>query len=254
MLDTRMIYSCGYWESATTLEAAQTAKLELICRKLHLEEGMTLLDIGCGWGGFAEYAAKHYGVTVTGISPAAEQVRYAKKRVEGLPVTILQKDYRDISGVFDRIVSIGMLEHVGPKNYPAFFAKCKDLLHQDGLMLHQLIGANQSNNYTDPWTDKYIFPGGVLPSLTQVSRAVENLFAIEDVHNFGLYYDKTLMAWHDNFVRRYSEIRNRYNDRFYRMWRYYLLSCAGAFRARNLQLWQIVMRNIQVSKVYTAVR
>jgi len=254
MLDTRIIYSCGYWKDATTLDGAQTAKLELICRKLYLEPGMTLLDIGCGWGGFAEYAAFHYGVTVTGISPAHEQVVAAKNRVAGLPVTILEKDYREITGRFDRIVSIGMLEHVGPKNYDAFFAQCQKLLKPGGMMVHHTIGGNESLNGTDPWIEKYIFPGGVIPSLTQISAAIEKRFLIEDVQNFGPYYDKTLMAWHDNFVARYPEIRDQYDARFYRMWRYYLLSCAGAFRAREMQLWQIVMRRIEPSDIYNAVR
>lgn len=254
MLDKRMIYSCGYWAKAKSLDAAQTAKLDLICRKLHLKKGMTLLDIGCGWGGFSEYAARQYGVIVTGITPAAEQVKLARKRTKGLPVKILQKDYRHITGSFDRIVSIGMLEHVGPKNYQRFFTKCQRLLNDGGLMLHHVIGQNRSGRATNLWIDKYIFPGGVPPSLTQLSRAVEDRFIIEDVHNFGSYYDKTLMAWHANFVRHYPEISQHYDERFYRMWRYYLLSCAGAFRARQLQLYQIVMRHIEPSDVYQAVR
>jgi cyclopropane-fatty-acyl-phospholipid synthase len=254
MLDKRMVYSCGYWQTATTLDEAQTAKLDLVCRKLHLKKGMKLLDIGCGWGGFAEYAAKHYGAIVTGISPAAEQVKLAKQRTKGLSVKILQKDYRHITGKFDRIVSIGMLEHVGPKNYERFFDKCQKLLNDGGLMLHHTIGGNRSVSVTDVWIDKYIFPGGVIPSLAQLSRAVEERFIVEDVHNFGPNYDKTLMAWYDNFVKHYPEISDSYDERFYRTWRYYLLSCAGAFRSRHLQLWQIVMRKIEVSGTYTAVR
>ncbi len=254
MLDKRMIYSCGYWKDAASLDAAQTAKLDLVCRKLHLKKGMTLLDIGCGWGGFSEYAAKKYGVVVTGISPAIEQVKLARKRTKGLPVKILQKDYRHVTGKFDRIVSIGMLEHVGPKNYKTFFDKCNRLLADNGLMLHHTIGGNKSVNVTDPWIDKYIFPGGIIPTLTQISRAVESKFIIEDVQNFGPFYDRTLMAWHSNFVKSYPELSNKYDERFYRMWTYYLLCCAGAFRARHLQLFQIVMRKIGPSDVYKAVR
>jgi cyclopropane-fatty-acyl-phospholipid synthase len=254
MLDKRMIYSCAYWKEAKDLDQAQEAKLDLICQKLHLKKGMSLLDIGCGWGGFAEYAAKQYGVIVTGISPAAEQVKMASARVKGLPVTILQKDYREITGSFDRIVSIGMLEHVGPKNYRTFFNHCHNMLNDGGLMLHHAIGNLRSVNSTTPWIDKYIFPGGVLPSLAQISRAVERRLVIEDVHNFGPYYDRTLMAWQANFVRHYPEIKNHYDERFYRMWNFYLLSCAGAFRARRIQLWQIVMRKIERSDVYEAVR
>jgi cyclopropane-fatty-acyl-phospholipid synthase len=254
MLDKRLTYSCAYWQDATTLDEAQEAKLDLVCRKLHLKPGMTLLDIGCGWGSFSEYAARKYKVTVTGITPAAEQVKLAKQRTKGLPVKILKRDYRTMTGSFDRIVSIGMLEHVGYKNYPRFFKRCQKLLKPDGLMLHHVIGGNYSRHATDPWIDKYIFPGGVLPSLAQLSRAIENRFIIEDVHNFGPYYDQTLMAWHDNFVSHYPEISDRYDERFYRMWTYYLLSSAGGFRARRLQLWQLVMRPVEPSPVYEAVR
>ncbi|HET7060174.1 MAG TPA: cyclopropane fatty acyl phospholipid synthase [Candidatus Saccharimonadales bacterium] len=254
MLDKRMIYSCGYWRNAKTLDEAQTAKLDLVCRKLHLKKGMKLLDIGCGWGGFAEYAARQYGVVVTGISPAAEQVKLAKKRTKGLPVTILQKDYRHMTGSFDRIVSIGMLEHVGPKNYGAFFKRCHRLLKDGGIMLHHTIGSNRSTRATEPWIDKYIFPGGVIPAIAQIAGAVEKRLIVEDIHNFGPYYDRTLMAWHANFVKHYPEISDHYDERFYRMWNYYLLSCAGAFRARHLQLWQIVMRKIETADVYEAVR
>lgn len=254
MLDKRMIYSCGYWKNAKNLDEAQEAKLELICQKLELEKGMTLLDIGCGWGGFAEYAAKKYGVTVTGISPALEQVIVARERVKGLPVTIEQKDYREITGLYDRIVSIGMLEHVGPKNYATFFKQCKDMLNDGGLMLHHTIGNIRSTKYVDPWIDKYIFPGGVIPSLAQISGAIEKQLLVEDVHNFGPDYDKTLMAWHANFVKYYPEISDKYDERFYRMWNFYLLSCAGAFRARRMQLWQIVMRKIEPSETYKGYR
>ena len=254
MLDKRMIYSCAYWQGAKTLDAAQEAKLDLICRKLYLKKGMTLLDIGCGWGGFAEYAAKKYGVKVTGISPAAEQVKVARRRTKGLPVKILQKDYRQIKGTFDRIVSVGMLEHVGYRNYKDFFRRCKNMLADDGLMLHHTIGNNKSVAFTSPWIDKYIFPGGVIPALAQISRAVERRLVIEDVHNFGPDYDKTLMAWQANFVKHYAEISDHYDERFYRMWNYYLLSCAGSFRARHMQLLQIVMRKIEPSDTYTAVR
>jgi cyclopropane-fatty-acyl-phospholipid synthase len=254
MLGEQMIYSCAYWKDTTTLVAAQAAKLDLICRKLHLKPGMTLLDIGCGWGGFLEYAAKKYGIIGTGITPAHEQVTLAKQRVKNLSVTILQQDYREIAGSFDRIVSIGALEHIGPKNYKAFFKQCSNLLSPHGLMLHHTIGLNVSASAGDPWMNKYIFPGGVAPSLTQISRAVECTFIIEDIENFGPYYDKTLMAWHANFVKSYPEIKARYDKRFCRMWKFYLLLCAGDFRARDLQLWQIVMRKIERSATYQGIR
>ena len=254
MLDKRMIYSCAYWKDAKNLDDAQEAKLDLICKKLYLKKGMTLLDIGCGWGGFAEYAARKYGVKVTGISPAAEQVKLAKQRTKGLPVKILQQDYRDVKGHFDRIVSIGMLEHVGPKNYKTFFDKCHSLLNEGGMMLHHTIGSNRSLHSNEPWIDKYIFRGAVLPSIAQISSAVENKLIIEDVHNFGPYYDKTLLAWQANFAKHYPEIADNYDERFYRMWNYYLYSCAGAFRARHIQLWQFVMRKIEPTQPYIGVR
>jgi cyclopropane-fatty-acyl-phospholipid synthase len=254
MLDKRMVYSCAYWEGAKTLDEAQEEKLDLICRKLHLKKGMTLLDIGCGWGGLVEYAARNYGVKATGITPAKEQVKVAKQRTKGLPVTIKQMDYREVDGKFDRVVSVGMLEHVGPHNYRRFFRKCQRLLKDDGLMLHHVIGRNWSTRYTDPWIDRYIFPGGVIPTLKQLSEAVEKRLIIEDVHNFGPYYDKTLMAWHKNFVKSYPQLKDRYDERFKRMWEYYLLSSAGGFRARELQLYQIVMRKIRPAEVYKAVR
>ncbi|MBI3494626.1 cyclopropane fatty acyl phospholipid synthase [Candidatus Saccharibacteria bacterium] len=254
MLDKRMIYSCGYWKNAKTLDDAQEAKLKLICDKLELKKGMTLLDIGCGWGGFSEYAARNYGVKVTGISPASEQVKLARKRTKSLSVKIEQKDYRDMTGNFDRIVSIGMLEHVGYKNYNKFFDICRKLLKDDGLMLHHTIGSNASVRSGDPWMDRYIFPGGNLPSIAQISKAVENKLIIEDIHNIGPDYDNTLMAWHKNFMKYWGEIEDFYDERFKRMWEYYLLSCAAGFRSRNLQLWQIVMRPRVQTPTYRSVR
>jgi cyclopropane-fatty-acyl-phospholipid synthase len=254
MLGKRMIYSCGFWQNAKNLDEAQEAKLDRICKKLYLQSGMTLLDIGCGWGGFAEFAAKNYGAKVTGVSPVIEQVEVAKKRTAGLDVTILQQDYREITGSFDRVVSIGMLEHVGPKNYRVFFEKCHRLLKDKGLMLHHAIGKSRSASVTDPWIRTYIFPGGAIPSLTQISRALEKILIAEDLENFGPDYDKTLLAWHKNFVKHYPEVQDAYDERFYRMWEYYLLTCAGAFRARKLQLWQIVMRKIEPSPAYRGYR
>ncbi|HSX45781.1 MAG TPA: cyclopropane fatty acyl phospholipid synthase [Candidatus Saccharimonadia bacterium] len=255
MLDKNMIYSCGFWQDAKNLDEAQIAKLDRICQKLQLKKGMTVLDIGCGWGGFAEYAAKNYGVKVTGITPVKEQVDLAKQRTKGLPVTIKQQDYREVTGKFDRIVSIGMFEHVGPKNYHRFFKKCWWRLKDDGLMLHHFIGNNRSVPAVTPWINKYIFPGGVLPSLTQVSKATERLLVIEDLENFGPDYDKTLMAWHENFTEAYPKLdHNRYDERFYRMWEFYLLSCAGSFRARHIQLYQVVMRKVERSEAYRGYR
>ena len=250
MLDTRMIYSCGYWEDAEDLDTAQENKLELICRKLGFEPGMSVLDIGCGWGGFARFAAENHGVEVTGITPASQQAKLARQACAGLPVKILECDYRGVTGRFDRIVSIGMMEHVGPRNLKAFFDRCDELLSGDGMMLHHTIGSLVSKSHTDPWFDKYIFPGGVIPSLAQISSGAEGGWVIEDLHNFGPCYDSTLMAWHRNVTAAWPDLPN-YDQRFRRTWDYYLLGSAGSFRSRALQLWQIVFtRSRRPSGVY----
>lgn len=240
MLDPTMCYSCGYWKEADTLHEAQLAKLELACRKLELRPGMHVLDIGCGWGSFAEYAARHYGVAVTGITISREQAELARERCAGLPVTIELKDYRELSGSYDRIVSIGMFEHVGHRNYAVYFQTVDTLLADDGLFLLHTIGSNSSDISVDPWIDRYIFPNGVLPSARHIADASEGLLLLEDWHNFGPDYDKTLMAWRDNFDTHWPEIADRYSERTRRMFRYYLSVCAGAFRARDIQLWQVV--------------
>jgi cyclopropane-fatty-acyl-phospholipid synthase len=253
MLDEQMIYSCAYWQDKITLEEAQAAKLDLICRKLQLQPGMRVLDIGSGWGGFLRYATSHYGVTGVGISPADNQITYARERSQGYPIEFLQQDYRDLTGTFDRVVSIGMMEHVGPKNLKTFFKKCDELLTPEGIMLHHTIASNLSKLVTDPFFDRYIFPGGVLPSLAQVSAAIENRLIIEDVHNFGPYYDTTLMFWYRNINARWKEIPH-YDERFRRMWNYYLLSSAAGFRSRSLQLLQIVLRKPFSRGTYLSVR
>lgn len=240
MLDSHMQYSCGYWKDATTLSEAQNAKLKMICDKLHLEPGMTLLDIGCGWGGLAEFAARHYGVKVHGVTISAEQQKMAQARCAGLEVTILLQDYRDLNEQFDRIVSVGMFEHVGPKNYATYFEVADRNLKPDGIFLLHTIGSNKTDNNVDPWIDKYIFPNGCLPSVRQIAEASENHFVMEDWHNFGADYDKTLMAWHERFLAAWPEIADNYSERFKRMFSYYLNACAGAFRARDIQLWQVV--------------
>lgn len=237
MLDPTMTYSCGYWERAETLEQAQQDKHELICRKLGLCSGMHVLDIGCGWGAFAEFAERRRGARVTGITLSEDQAAVARGRVDDIQV----RDYRDVSGEFDRIVSIGMFEHVGLTNYRAFFQAARELLAEDGLLLLHTIGINTSTRETDEWTDSYIFPNGKLPSAAQILEASEDLFVLEDGHNFGADYDRTLMAWHRNFSQAWPRLRERYGERFHRLWSYYLLTCAGAFRARRQQLWQIVL-------------
>ncbi|ODN44045.1 cyclopropane-fatty-acyl-phospholipid synthase [Piscirickettsia litoralis] len=248
MLDPTMSYTCAYWQHAKTLEQAQLAKLELICQKLELEPGMKLLDIGCGWGGMAKYAAENYGVKVVGVTISKEQQHYAQDYCKGLPVEIRLQDYRDLNETFDRIVSIGMFEHVGPKNYQTYMEVAHKSLKEGGLFLLHTIGNNISTVKIDDWVEKYIFPNAVIPSINQIGKAAEELFVMEDWHNFGPDYDKTLCAWHDNFTRTYHEIEQDYSPRFYRMWRYYLMSCAACFRSRDIQLWQLVLSKGRAQK------
>lgn len=254
MLDSNMNYTCGYWKNATDLESAQIAKLQLICEKLDLRSGMMVLDIGCGYGSFAKYAAINYGVKVKGISISSAQLALAKKMCEGLPVEFYLQDYREVTGSYDRIVSLGMFEHVGLKNYDQYFKICSKCLKDDGLFLLHTIGCNTSDVATNAWTNKYIFPNGMLPSIRQIGNAIEDIFVMEDWHNFGAYYDQTLMAWHENFNRYWPEIMPYFNERFKRMWNFYLLTSAGAFRARYLQLWQIVLSKKGVLGGYQSIR
>jgi cyclopropane-fatty-acyl-phospholipid synthase len=241
MLDRFRIYSCAYWKNASTLDEAQEKKLDLVCRKLMLKPGMRVLDIGCGWGGTAKFIAENYDVEVVGVTVSKNQAGFAEKFCEGLPVTIRLEDYRSIEGVFDRIVSIGMIEHVGYKNYKTFMTVARRSLKEDGLFVLQTIGGNRSIKKTDPWISRYIFPNSLLPSAKQLTDAIEKLFVLEDWHNFGQDYDKTLMHWFQNFHNNWHRLKDKYGERFYRMWKYYLLSSAGAFRARDNQLWQIVL-------------
>ncbi len=240
MLGRTMMYSCGYWKNAKTLDKAQEAKLDLICKKMGLKKGMKVLDIGCGWGGFAKFAAKKYKVSITGVTVSKEQAEFARETCKGLPVEIKLQDYRELNETFDRIISIGMFEHVGYKNYKTYMQTANRCLKEDGLFLLHTIGGNTSVHTTDSWINKYIFPNSMLPSAKQITEASEGIFVMEDWHNFGPDYDKTLMAWHSNFEKNWKTLAPQYGERFYRMWRYYLLACAGTFRARKSQLWQIV--------------
>lgn len=257
MLDRRMIYSCAYWERARTLDDAQRDKLALICAKLQLQPGERLLDIGCGWGGLAQYAAEQHGVRVTGITVSKEQLALAQDRCRGLPVRLQLQDYRSLCAEprrFDKIASVGMFEHVGPKNYGTYFDAVRRLLEPQGLFLLHTIGIHRTATHTDPWIDRYVFPNGKLPSAAELAQAVEGRFIIEDWHNFGADYDRTLMCWHANFEAAWPTLAVRYGERFRRMWRYYLLSCAGFFRARQGQLWQLVLTARERGGAYRSVR
>jgi len=250
MLDSRMNYTCGYWEKVTTLEEAQRDKLELVCRKLQLQPGMKLLDIGCGFGALAKYAAENYDVNVVGVTISKEQAALARQRCQGLPVDIVLTDYRDITGKFDRIASLGMFEHVGKLNYRTYMEVVHDSLTDDGLFLLHTIGDNVTTASANEWTTKYIFPNGVLPSISGIGKGCEGLLIMEDWHNFGVDYDKTLLAWYDNFNQNWDKLKHLSDERFYRMWNYYLLSSAGSFRARYIQLWQIVFSKSGLKKGY----
>ncbi len=241
MLDRRMVYSCGYWKDAGDLDEAQEAKLELICRKLGLKAGDRVLDIGCGWGSFARYAAEKYGVAVVGITVSREQLSLGRELCRGLPVELRLQDYRDVRERFDHIVSVGMFEHVGVKNYRTYMERACRCLKEGGLFLLHCIGSNISTVATDPWVDKYIFPNSLIPSLKQISTALEGLFTVENLQNLGFHYDATLMSWFRNFDSAWPVLKGRYGERFYRMWKYYLLSSAGAFRCRSHQVWQFVL-------------
>ena len=238
MLGPSMTYTCGYWKNADTLDQAQEAKLELICQKLRLKPGMRLLDIGCGWGGFMAYAAKNHGVECVGVTVSREQAAFARQRHPDPRLEFRLQDYRGIEGQFDAIASIGMFEHVGKKNYRTFMRVVRSCLADDGVFLLQTIGKNERAGITDPWIEKYVFPNGEIPAINHISDAMDGLLVTEDLHNFGADYDKTLMAWHSNFEAAWSRFADALGERFHRRWRYYLLSCAGAFRARDLQLWQ----------------
>jgi cyclopropane-fatty-acyl-phospholipid synthase len=253
MLDSRMIYSCGYWRSADTLDAAQEAKLMLIANKLGLEADMRVLDIGCGWGGAAAFFSEKLGCPVVGVTVSREQATLARERCAGLPVEIRLQDYRELDEPFDRVYSIGMFEHVGVKNYRTYMDVVRRCLRDaDGLSLLHTIGSVSSRNQTDPWVEKHIFPNSMLPSMAQITRAAEGRLTTEDVHNFSPYYDRTLMAWKANVDAHWDELSVRYDARFKRMWDFYLLASAGSFRARKLQLWQFVMSRDGVPNGYQA--
>jgi cyclopropane-fatty-acyl-phospholipid synthase len=254
MLGDTMQYTCAYWKKAQTLDEAQLDKLDLICKKLQLQKGEKILELGCGWGGFAKFAAEKYGVEVDAYNISKEQVEFARKRTTGLPVTIHLSDYREAQGIYDKVTAIGLCEHVGYKNYPILMQVAHRCLKKHGLFLLHSIANNFSTTHCDPWFNKYIFPNGMLPSVKQLGEAMENLFVMEDWHNFGPDYDKTLVAWYHNFDHGWPLLAEKYGERFYRMWKFYLLSLAGAFRARRIQLWQVVMSKDGMPGGYESVR
>lgn len=254
MLDDRMVYTGAYWKDADNLNEAQEAKLDLVCQKLGLKSGDRVLDIGCGWGSFMKFAAEKYGVSCVGLTVSKEQAELAKKMCGDLPIEVRLQDYRDVNEKFDHVISLGMVEHVGAKNLRNYMKVAARCLKDDGLFLLQSIGSLSSSSINDAWMEKYIFPNSMLPSEKQLSIATEDIFIMEDWHNIGVHYEKTLMAWHQNFQDHWAELKNNYSERFYRMWRYYLLSCAGLFRSRRAQLWQIVYSKKGVIGGYDSIR
>ncbi len=260
MLDKRLTYTCAYWDAfqelpaAKDLDTAQEHKLEMVCRKIGLKKGDKILDIGCGWGSFMIYAAEKYGVECTGITVSKEQAKYIDEAKGDLPIEVRVQDYRDIQGMYDHIVSLGMFEHVGYKNYRTYMKVVHDHLKDNGLFLLQTIGGNVSTTKVDPWMEKYIFPNSMLPSMAQIAKAAEKLFVMEDWHNIGVHYDTTLMSWYENFVRGWPQLKGKYSERFYRMWIFYLLSSAASFRIRMHQVWQIVFSKHGVEGGYKSLR
>ena len=254
MLGKRLVYSCGYWAKAGNLDDAQEAKLDLVCRKLQLQTGQRVLDIGCGWGEALKFAAERYGVEGVGITVSQEQADYARELCAGLPIEIRLQDYRELNEEFDAIWSIGMFEHVGGKNYRSYFETVRRCLKQDGLSLLHCIGSNGAPAQTDPWIEKYIFPNSMIPAASQVTTALEDLFVVEDWHNFGADYDRTLTAWRANVEAAWPTLPETYDERFRRMWRYYLAVSAAVFRSRRDQLWQLVLSPHGVPGGYRAPR
>ena len=254
MLDARLTYSCAYWNGAHTLDEAQEAKLDLVCRKVGLQKGQHILDIGSGWGSFLGFAAEKYDITGVGVTVSVEQAKYANERYATYPIETRVQEYQTLKEQFDHVISIGMFEHVGYKNYRAYMQKVYSLLRDDGYFLLHTIGGNTSVSNGDPWSEKYIFPNGMLPSIKQIGASIEGLFVMEDWHNLGTDYEKTLLAWWSNFDANWDDLKKFYSQRFYRMWKYYLLSFAGAFRARHTQLWQIVLSKADNPRHYLSAR
>jgi len=244
-------YTCCFFNKAKTLEEAEVEKLEMICNKLQLKPGDKVLDIGCGWGGFARYAAQTRNCKVTGISISREQIAYARKYTAGLPVEIVESDYRDLprlyaSGHFDKVAIIGMIEHVGYKNYRQLFEIVHQLLNDEGIFLLHTIGNSATTTVVDPWIEKYIFRNSMAPSMAQLAKSAEELLVIQDWENYGHYYGPTLAAWHRNFNENWENIRTiegaqRFDERFRRMFNYYFLACKAGFETEHVYLWHLVM-------------
>lgn len=247
-LDPTMTYSCGYrLQETDSLEQMQLQKYDLICRKLELQPGESLIDIGCGWGGMLIYAAEHYGVSGTGITLSVEQARLAQERIEqrGLSdrIQILLKDYREVQGQYDKLVSIGMFEHVGKGNFMTFMQKSAELLTPQGIgLLHTIT--TESNERNGAWVDKYIFPGGYAPQFHELTQALwATKLVVAHCENLKPHYAETLKRWAQNFMGNRTQIAAldpAYDERFLRMWHMYLQSFEASFRYGNLQVYQLL--------------
>jgi len=239
MLGKHMQYTCAYfYKPNMTLDEAQYAKMELIAKKIDLKPNMKVLDIGCGFGSMAQHLAKHYNVYVIGVTLSKEQKKYADEYFSHPRVTIELKDYRHVTGNFDRVYSVGMFEQVGRKRYKEYYDKCYELLKPDGIMLIHTIGTNKRKWNHNSFINKYIFPEGELPHIENLTHSFVDKWHLEDWQNMGLSYAKTTKLWHTN-IGDWSGLDN-YDERFRRMWDFYLLGCVANFQSRNVCLWQIV--------------
>jgi cyclopropane-fatty-acyl-phospholipid synthase len=245
-LDETMTYTCAYWKPDTrTLKDAQIAKLDLIARKLKLKPGLKVLEIGCGFGGAAKYMAENYGVSVVGYNISVEQVKIARERTKGLPIEIRVEDYRNANEKFDRIFSVGFFEAVGSHNFRAYFEVCDRCLKDDGIMLlHTITCSTTRMLRAGGWLNKYIFPGGELPFTYELVTEADPMFRVEDMHNMGDSYAKTLKVWNDNFNRAWPELKPKYDSyfggKFKRCWNNYLQVCRACFDAGSVSLIQVV--------------
>jgi len=252
-----MQYTCGYWRNAKNLNQAQLDKMELICQKLKLKPGMKVLELGCGFGGLAKYMAERYGVSVTGCSISKEQTSLGKELCKGLPVEFLLCDYRDIKAdhEYDRVVAVGILEHVGIFNYRTFYKVAEKALVDDGVFLTHNMGVNSTSiAVSEKWSSENLFPNGGFPKLEQLITYAEDLFMVEDVHNIGADYYPTLKAWEENFDKEWPQIESKYGDKFYKMWKVYLHYAQGLLSSRQVHLYQIVYSKKGILGGYQAPR
>ena len=247
-------YSCGYWKKDTeTLEDAQQNKIDHIIKKLDIKNGQKVLDVGCGWGGMALELARQKGCEVTGISLSKNQINYCKKKAKELgldnQVSFKLADYREIMGKYDRIYSVGMFEHVGRKFYNKFFKTINKLLKKDGTFLLHTIGVVDKPTPPNEFINKYIFPGGICPSLSQIVKSIEKTgLIVADTETLIRHYDKTLLSWLERFTAKKDLVKDMFDEKFVKMWSFYLASCAAAFRYRDLVVFQLqIVKNFDTA-------